>query len=556
MKIGKISKAIASVVAGLTLIAPLSACGGSTASSHSVIINATANATTAVTINYNPFSSLALTGTKGGLYEALFFCNSYDSKGLQPLIGKSYSISKDAKTIDVKLRTGVKWSDGKKVTVDDVVYTFNLLTKFSALNTVGFEGSVEKVSGSEVKIKFKEPQAANGLSFLIGVYIVPQHDWEKKKDPVTDTNKNAIGSGPLTVKGGKFESMNYTLMANPNYWGGKPSVAGIRYVVYSSDQSKQDALEAGQLDWANLNIVNSESVLKGKAITTTNLPSSQVSLITCSNAALGCSGPITDKAVRKAIYYALDRKQLNKLAFDNFYTSINGSLYPTKQYQQYFDKTVEDSPTPMTARGSKAEQLLKDAGYTKGSDGLYQKNGQKLSFEVAVTNGTSAWINAIDVMNQQLKKIGIEFKTKQVSSNEWGQGLRKGDYDLTIYGLWLPNATEAYGFYNQWFNGAKTARKGQTAYPGYARYNNPIVNSALKTINSTTNESVKKKAYTTIQKQVFEDMPYIPILRQSGNTEFWSDKITGFPTEDNLYANPQTWADPDVGIVFSHLKTK
>lgn len=559
MKRRSVLKIVTAGLAAMAILLPLSACGSgqkSVEKKKDVIINAPTNATTALTVNYNPFSSLALTGTTGGLYEALFFCNSYGNKGLEPLLGTSYKISQDAKSVDIKLRKNVTWSDGQPLTVDDVLYTFDLMTKNSALNSIGFHGKVTKVNETEFKLDFDQPQAANVFTILTTVRIVPKHDWEKKKDPVTDTNEKAVGSGPLTVEGGNFSSMSYTLMKNKHYWDkGKPQIAGIRYIVYSNTQSQQDALLAGQLDWANLNIVNADQVLSGKpAIKQVNLPSSQVSFITCSNAQMGCTGPITDPAVRKAIYYGIDRGQLNKLSFNNSYLKINGSLYPTGQYEKYFDKSVEDSPVPMKGRVDKAEKILKEAGYTKGSDGLYQKDGQSLSFDVAVTNGTSDWISAVDVINQQLKKIGIELKTKQVSSNEWGQGLRKGDYDLTIYGLWLPNATEAWNFYNGWFNGAKTAPKGETAYPGYARYNNPTVNQALETINSTTDSSVKKKAYTQIQRQVFEDMPYIPILRQGGQVQTWTDKVTGYPTQDNLYANPQTWAD--LGMVIKNLKVK
>lgn len=551
-------KMLAAACAVAALCAPLAACGSSSSSSadKEVIINTTANATTAVTVNYNPFSSLSVTGTMGGLYEAMFYTNSYGTKGLEPLLGTEYTMADDGMSVNVTLRDDVTWSDGEKVTADDVVYTFELLTSNDALNTVGFHGTAEKVSDTEVKLTFEEPQAANGLNFLTGVYIVPKHVWESKSDPVTDTNEDAVTYGILTTEGGNFDSMAYTLKTNANYYGGAPEVDGVRFVVYSSDQSKQDALLAGELDWAALNIVNADSVLAGKDISTVNLPSSQVSLITCSNSDLGCTGPITDKAVRKAIYYGINRKQLNKLAFNSSYTEINGSLYPTQQYQEYFDESVSDGPVPMNARQDEAIALLEAAGYTKGSDGIYEKDGQKLSFEVAVTNGTSDWINAVDIMNQQLKDIGIEFITKQVSSNEWGQGLRKGDYDLTIYGLWMPNATEAYGFYNQWFNGEKTAPKGETAYPGYARYDNAEVNQALKTINSTTDETEKQEAYTTIQENVFEDMPYIPLLRQSGLTEFWSDKFDNFPTEDNLYANPQPWASPDYAVVLKNLTVK
>lgn len=549
-------KALAAMVAAAALCVPLAACSGDSDSTadEEVIINTTANATTAVTVNYNPFSSLSVTGTMGGLYEALFYVNSYGTEGLEPQLGTSYEMSDDATTLTVTIRDDVTWSDGEPVTADDVVYSFNLLTEYDALNTVGFSGTAEKLSDTEIQLSFDEPQAENGLNFLTTVYIVPQHDWESKDDPTTDTNEDAVTYGILTVDGSNFDSMAYTLMTNKDYYGGTPEVDGVRFVVYSSDTSKQDALLAGELDWASLTITNADTALEGLDISSVNLPSSQVSLITCSNADLGCTGPITDSAVRKAIYYGIDRTQLNSLAFDDTYTEINGSLYPTEQYQEYYDDSVGEGLAPMEADQEKAIQILEDAGYTMGDDGIYvSPDGERLSFEVAVTNGTSAWINAIDVMNQQLNEIGIEFTTLQVSSNEWGQGLRQGDYDLTIYGLWMPSSVEAYGFYNQWFNGATTAAVGETAYPGYARYDNETVNEALEELNSTTDEDAKQEAYSTIQEQVYEDMPYIPLLRQGGMTYFWSDKFGGFPTEDNFYADPQPWSSPDYAVVLRNL---
>ncbi len=548
-------KAFAALSAAVALCMPLAACGSDTSSSsdEEVIINTTANATTAVTLNYNPFSSLSLTGTQGGLYEALFYVNSYGDEGLEPLLGTEYEMSDDAMSMTITIRDDVTWSDGEAVTADDVVYSFNLLTEYDALNTVGFAGTAEKLSDTEIQLTFEEPQAENGLNFLATVYIVPEHDWENMDDPTTDTNENAVTYGVLTVDGSDFDSMAYTLMTNKDYYGGTPEVDGVRYVVYSSDTSKQDALVAGELDWAALNITDAEEVLDGLDISSVNLPSSQVSLITCSNADLGCTGPITDSAVRKAIYYGIDRTQLNSLAFNNSYTEINGSLYPTEQYQEYYDDSVGEGTAPMTADQEKAIEILEEAGYTLGDDGIYEKDGERLSFEVAVTNGTSDWIEAVEVMNQQLNEIGIEFTTLQVSSNEWGQGLRQGDYDLTIYGLWMPSAVEAYGFYNQWFNGSTTAEVGETAYPGYARYDNEVVNEALATLNSTTDEEEKQEAYSTIQEQVYEDMPYIPLLRQGGMTYFWSDKFGNFPTEDNLYADPQPWSSPDYAVVLRNL---
>ena len=111
-------------------------------------------------------------------------------------------------------------------------------------------------------------------------------------------------------------------------------------------------------------------------------------------------------------------------------------------------------------------------------------------------------------------------------------------------------------FYNQFYATANTAAVGKSAWPNYARYSNKTVDDALNVINATTDVATKKSEYEKIQTQVFEDMPYIPILRQSGLSEMWSDKVTGWPTDDNVYANPQTWANPDLGIVLKNLKVK
>ena len=171
------------------------------------------NSTTQASLNYNPFSSTALTGVVGALYEPLFYMNNLkdDPTKLEPLMGKSYTISDDAKTIDVTIRDGEKWSDGEPYTAEDVAYTFNLLNSNKALNTGGFAGSAKALSDTEVRITLDNSESVNALSYLSGTMIVPKHVWEKIDDPVTYTNKDAVGSGPFTVKGGNFSPTAYKI---------------------------------------------------------------------------------------------------------------------------------------------------------------------------------------------------------------------------------------------------------------------------------------------------------------------------------------------------------
>lgn len=555
-------KAAALAVAGLMTLS-MGACGGDgggSPQSDQVIINSVMNSSSQASLNYNPFSPTALSGVVGALYEPLFFMNNLkdDPTQLEPLMGESYTISDDAKTIDVKIREGEKWSDGEPYTAEDVAYTFNLVDSNASLNTSGFAGTAEALSDTEVRITLDKPESVNALSYLSGTMIVPKHIWENIDDPVTYTNEDAVGSGPFTVEGGNFSPTAYTFMKNPYYWeDGKPEVDGVRYVLITGGtQASQNALTGGDVDWMSAIFPNMDQVLSGYPdIATVDVPSSQMAFMTCSNADLGCTGPITDPAVRKAIYYALDRDQINKLALNDQYSELAGSLYPYGQFTKYMSEDVPDSPIPGEARVDEATKILEDAGYTKGDDGIYQKDGVKLSIGVAVQSDYSDWINTINVAAQQLKEAGIEIHADQMSSNEWTQAMQQGEFEMSVYGLWVAGA-EPWMFYNQFYATNSTAPVGESAWPNYARYSNQTVDDALNVINGTTDVNVKTEEYEKIQNQVFQDMPYIPILRQSGLTEMWTDKVTGWPTNDNVYANPQTWANPDLGIVLKNLKVK
>lgn len=555
-------KAAALAVAGLMTLS-MGACGGDgggSPQSDQVIINSVMNSSSQASLNYNPFSPTALSGVVGALYEPLFFMNNLkdDPTQLEPLMGESYTISDDAKTIDVKIREGEKWSDGEPYTAEDVAYTFNLVDSNSSLNTSGFAGTAEALSDTEVRITLDKSESVNALSYLSGTMIVPKHIWENIDDPVTYTNEDAVGSGPFTVEGGNFSPTAYTFMKNPYYWeDGKPEVDGVRYVLITGGtQASQNALTGGDVDWMSAIFPNMDQVLSGYPdIATVDVPSSQMAFMTCSNADLGCTGPITDPAVRKAIYYALDRDQINKLALNDQYSELAGSLYPYGQFTKYMSEDVPDSPIPGEARVDEATKILEDAGYTKGDDGIYQKDGVKLSIGVAVQSDYSDWINTINVAAQQLKEAGIEIHADQMSSNEWTQAMQQGEFEMSVYGLWVAGA-EPWMFYNQFYATNSTAPVGESAWPNYARYSNQTVDDALNVINGTTDVNVKTEEYEKIQNQVFQDMPYIPILRQSGLTEMWTDKVTGWPTNDNVYANPQTWANPDLGIVLKNLKVK
>ena len=243
---------------------------------------------------------------------------------------------------------------------------------------------------------------------------------------------------------------------------------------------------------------------------------------------------------------------MNNLAFYGIFYDSSSSLTPVPENEKWLSKDVPESTVPEEANVEKAKQLLEDAGYTLGSDGIYQKDGVRLSFEVPAISGWTESINGVDVAGQQLKKVGIEMKAKQVSANEMTELYSKGDYQIITQNMWY-SGSEPYDFYNTFYASSATAKVGEKCINGWARYSNPAVDSALEAINSTNDDNEKMKQYGIIQQQVYEDMPYIPMMRTATMVETSKD-FTGWVTEDNVYAAPASWGTWDTGIILRTIK--
>ena len=127
------------------------------------------------------------------------------------------------------LRDGVKWSDGKPFTADDVVFTYEMIKKNPALDLRGIGPVLDSITaqGNKVVMQFSSP-AVLLFSKIAMLEIVPKHIWEKEKDPVTFTNSDAVGTGPYTVK--TFNNRQMVLERDPDYWqADKVKVKELRF---------------------------------------------------------------------------------------------------------------------------------------------------------------------------------------------------------------------------------------------------------------------------------------------------------------------------------------
>ncbi|MBF4569987.1 ABC transporter substrate-binding protein [Plantibacter sp. VKM Ac-2880] len=531
---------------------PSSGSSGSSASAADTLVAYTGQAGD-YQINFNPYSPSSIGGI-GTIYESLFFVTNVNTEAYKPLLGTEYSWNADGTQLSVTLRDDVTWSDGEPFSAKDVAFTFNQLLETSSINNAGFDGAIEAVDDTHVVFTWDYPAFVSAPTLLGRSPIVPEHIW-KDVDPATDVMEQPVGTGPYTL--GNFKAQAFTLVANPDYWDGEPAVKAVRYLSLSGNTAGADALAAGSIDWQTGPVPDLENVSTTypgyEAIT---IPQNQMALLTCSSEALGCSGPQTDPAVRQAVYYALNRDQLNSLAFQNTASEMSPTFALTSTQQDLISPAIAEPIAPSKPDAAKAAGLLEGAGWTKGSDGVYEQGGEKLSMTVEVVTGWTDYITAIDTMAQQLKAAGIELKVAQSSWNEWTDKKSKGNYQLAIDSLGQGAASDPYYLYDKYFNTAFTAAVGEVAPQNVARFSDPEVDAALATLKSTNPEdtAARQAQFDIIQAKIVADMPYIPIMTGGTTSEYHSEKFTGWPTLDDLYAFPAIWASPDNAEIFKSLK--
>src|SRR4051812_24123774 len=174
--------------------------------------------------NFNPFMTQArMDLTNGAIYEPLMIYTTAGKGHRYPWLATGVRWTNHNKTVLVRLRSGVKWSDGKPFGPADVVFTFNYGKKYAVADETGLMQkrqitSVRQVGKNQVAFTFKTVNTTVLPQLLsTNTMIIPQHIWSKIKNPGSWANVNPVGTGPF-ARVIKFSSQVYILGKNPYYW--------------------------------------------------------------------------------------------------------------------------------------------------------------------------------------------------------------------------------------------------------------------------------------------------------------------------------------------------
>ncbi|QTX04082.1 ABC transporter substrate-binding protein [Agromyces archimandritae] len=505
--------------------------------------------------NFNPYSPTALNATAGKLYEPLFLYNSARADDPIPRLGESYEWSEDGRELTVGLRSGVEWNDGESLTPDDVVFSFT-----NDAMSMDYLDDVEVVDDTTVTFHFNAPSFSDEYTVLGATYIVPEHVFGEVDDLVTFANDtDPVGTGPFEVE--HVTDAAYTLVANPDYWDeGHPEISRVQYLgIEDGNTSAESLFKTDQLDYATFFVPDPDSLTSSPDIGyIETVGSNPTVMLICSNAELGCEGAQTDKALRQALNLAIDRDEIIEKAYYGLASPGSATfVMPGRD-----DDWIADG-MPMVNEGSAetdaARAVLETAGYTEGSDGIYEKDGVRASIEFESVEGWSDQNAAADLIAAQAKRAGIELKTNTLTQDQYLERRSSGDYQMFMGALFGTSISDPYKIYRDSFTTNSTEPVGtslSTTQTNFSRYSNPDVDNAVSVAAGTNDEAEKQAAYAIVQENIVEDVPYINLLHSHSQTFMNDAGFGGWPTEDDLYISPASYGGAAAGYLLSRLSYK
>jgi peptide/nickel transport system substrate-binding protein len=264
--------------------------------------------------------------------------------------------------------------------------------------------------------------------------------------------------------------------------------------------------------------------------------------------------PLTIRAVRQAISYGIDRAKVSRLGVYGYLPAGNQSGIILPNFKGWYDRAAA-ARYNYTYNPAKVASLLKSAGFTKGSNGIYKdKKGKPLTITIINNGGYTDWVAEVQIIRSSLRAVGIDAKTQNLSGNDWTTRMQTGNYQAA-YNSPSGGPLPYYQYY-QLLYGANSAPIGKTASSNYERYRSHYVDLLLNNYARTTVPSRQHEIINKIQQVMLQDVPVVPVLEGVHWFQYDTSQLTGWPTQENPYASPAPYDMPDWEVTLTNVHLK
>jgi peptide/nickel transport system substrate-binding protein len=415
----------------------------------------------------------------------------------------------DPKTLEIKLRKGVKFHDGSEMKADDVVFTFNRIIKENAieypqLHTSPRKGlisplaSVDKKDDYTVVMNFSGAWPA-AMQMLVHQQIVSKAYVEK--NGTKGLVEKPMGVGPFKFVSAKTGFEEVVLERFDDYYGGAPDLKPVGkacvtravFRVIPETSTRIAALLAGEVDIISevppelVNTLKQVPTVQVKTVAGTRPLWMEMNVK---------QAPFDDAKVRQALNYAVDKDLIIKKVYNGLAQPLGGPLMPTNNF-------ADPNLKPYAYDKDKALALLKEAGWAPGADGILAKGGQKFTFVIDTLDATRSLAEAVASL---YRDIGIDATVRIWEYSVVQPKLLAGERQAYV-GDWGDSAFDPIGHMEaKW----STYQKGSTYGRGnFSGYSNKRVDELILA-GETENDIAKRHTiYNEAQKLIYDEAPAV-----------------------------------------------
>jgi len=456
----------------------------------------------------------------GQIYDTLMTSALDEASTMYGLLAEALKYPKDYSWVAFRLREGARWHDGKPVTPEDVVWSFNMLTKHNPRQAFYYRHikKAEKTGPREVTFTFDAP-GNRELPHIAGqVIVMPKHYWQgkdesgKQRDIAAGTLEPPLGSGPYRIKSvNPGRSITYERV--PDYWArdlnvriGQHNFDELKYEYYRDQVVLLEAFKADEYDWRAENTAKNwataydfPAVKKGRVVKEL-IPERgrglMVGFIFNQRRAR-----FSDPRLRRAFNLAFNFEEMNRTLFFSQYqrlgsyfsgTELASSGLPKGKELEILESVRGEVPDEVftteyknpvnPGRGAhrknlrQARKLLREAGWVVRESRLVNaKTGERFQIEYLL-NGPSFERVALR-FKDALRPLGIDLRVRVVDSSQYISRVRSRDYDM-IYSGWAQSLSPG-NEQLEYFGSASADREASSNYGGIR---NKAVDKLIKRI--------------------------------------------------------------------------
>ncbi len=511
--------------------------------------------------NFNPFSPDPLNFTDRFIYEPMLIFNPVDGGVATPWLATGYEYGDDLQSVTFHIREGVMWSDGEMLDAGDVAFTFNLFLDVPATDIAAigdFLESVEMVDDMTVKFNLNRVYTL-AHELIGGQMIVPEHNWADVEDYALFTNSDPVGTGAMTNVS-DFNEQSYTLCRNENYWrvdeSGEqlPYVDCIRQVLFQGNDPANLALINGELDWVGNFVPDIEQTFIAEN------PEKHGYYFWPGGATVQLYSnttkePFSDVNFRRALSMAIDYDAVTSIGMYGYTNPANAvGLGPRYDSWVSADAIAHAEGTGQTRYNPEgAMALLDEAGYVD-SDGDGIRNlpgGDNIDFKVQVVNGWTDWVTSVQIMSQNFQDVGLSAVVETPDFGAWFSALQNATYDVSIG--WGTAGNTPFNYFRNLLLSELISDEGVANAETWSRWTSDEADALLSAFTETADPAQQMDIVNQLQMLYVENMPAIPLFPGPTWYEYTTYRFTGFPTEDNYYAQGSPWERNSAAIVISTI---